>query len=293
MMIRHIGWLLGLGTVVAVAADPRTMIPGFDAGRVGMSGTGEMDLGIADGELSLTRFEAGGFLSNPVTLAEGVYWAPMARYELTNMEFSGWTGPFEDKDLHSLSLSSVLVSMREDSPWLWGGWARAEMATDFEEVDGDDFTFDVAGGIAYRVNEDFTFGLGAALTNLNGDPSFYPGIGFDWVVSEKLRIGAYGPMVAAAYTHDGDWLFTLRFDFAGGVWNVTDNAGDSRALDLTDNRLGLYVSRRLTDKLWLTCGAGVTLGEELTYGTTGGDVWWGVEPDSTWFGVIGLRLKAW
>ena len=289
--------VFGMGTVAAVAmdgfTDPRTAVPGFDAAKLGMSQTGNMELGIGNGEVDIMKYELGTFLSKPIMPADGIYIMPYFEYNMTALEFSGWAGPFQDEDLHSLGLSTYLVSMNEGSPWILGAWARAELATDFQHVGGDDYSFDLAGAVAYRFNESFTFGVGACVTNLNGDENFYPGIGFDWVVNEQLRVGAYGPTVAAAYSLDDNWLFTLRFDFAGGVWNITDNLGDSRNIDLTDNRLGIYASRRLVGDLWLTGGVGVTVGNELEYTTSSGTVLMTTEPDSGVFGAIGLRLKAW
>lgn len=287
----------GMGAAAAMAmdefTDPRTSVPGFDAARVGMSQTGNMELGIGNGEMDIMRWELGTFLGKPIMPADGLYIMPYFEYEMTALEFSGWSGPFQDEDLHSLGLSTYLVSMNEGSPWILGAWARAELATDFQQVGGDDYSFDLAGAVAYRFNEDFTFGVGACVTNLNGDENFYPGIGFDWVVNEQLRVGAYGPVISAAYSYDDNWLFTVRFEFTGGVWNITDNLGDSRNIDLTDNRLGIYASRRLVGDLWLTGGVGVTVGNELEYTTSSGTLLMTSEPDSGVFGAIGLRLKAW
>jgi hypothetical protein len=289
--------LLGMGTAAAAAmdgfSDPRTSVPGFDAARVGMSQTSNMDLGVGNGEMDIMRFELGTFLCKPIMPAEGVYILPYFDYEMTALEFSGWSGPFQDEDLHSLGLSTYLVSMNEGSPWILGGWARAELATDFQDIGGDDYSFDLAAAVAYRFNEYFTLGFGACVTNLNGDENFYPGIGFDWVVNEQLRVGAYGPTISAAYSYDENWLFTMRFDFTGGVWNITDNLGDSRNIDLSDNRLGVYVSRRLVGELWLTGGVGMTIANELDYTTSSGTTLFSTDPETGVFGAIGLRLKAW
>lgn len=281
------------GVTTAFAADPQSMVPGFDASRVLFSQSSDMDLDIGNGSLAVTDFGLRSFLCHPVRPTEGLYILPEAGYRYTNLDFGGQTSPFEDEDLHSLDLSLYVLSMPEGSPWIYGAWARAEMATDFKEITGDDFTFDLAGGVAYRVNESFTFGVGAAVTNLNGDTKFYPGIVFDWIVNEKLRIGAYGPVIAAAYAHNEYWLFTARLDFAGGVWNIEDNNGQSRSVDLSDNRLGLYASRRLTENLWLTCGVGVTIANGLDYMTARGSSFFDTDLDTAAFGLISLRLKAW
>lgn len=276
-----------------LAAPAQSIVPGFDFARVTFSQTGGMDLGSGKGDMDVTSFEARSFLSKPISPAEGLTILPMAEYRLTGLNFDGAPAPFDDAELHSLSLSTFAISMREGSPWIYGGWARAEIASDFQHIDGDDFTFDLAGGAGYRFNEAFTLGFGAAVINLNGDAAVYPGIGFDWIVNDQLRAGLYGPTFAVAYSLDEDWLFTFRGDSGGGVWNVTGDDGESRSIDFSSYRIGLYASRRLTGQLWLTAGGGMTVGNELDYTRTSGREIEGLDPDEGLFGLISLRLKAW
>lgn len=279
----------------SLAASAQNIVPGFDASRVTFSQAGNMDMGTGNGDLDVTRFELRSFLCRPISPIDGLFIMPLAEYRLTALNFDQTpaTYPIGDEDLHSLSLSTFAISMREGSPWIYGGWARAELASDFQEIDGDDFTFDLAGGAGYRFNEKFTLGFGGAAINLNGDNKIYPGIGFDWLATDQLRIGLYGPNLLAAFALDQDWLFTFRGDPAGGLWNVTGDAGESRSIKFSSYRLGVYASRRLTGQLWLTAGGGVTVGNELDYTTPAGREIVGSDPDEGLFGLISLRLKAW
>ena len=165
----------------SLAASAQNIVPGFDASRVTFSQAGNMDMGTGNGDLDVTRFELRSFLCRPISPIDGLFIMPLAEYRLTALNFDQTpaTYPIGDEDLHSLSLSTFAISMREGSPWIYGGWARAELASDFQEIDGDDFTFDLAGGAGYRFNEKFTLGFGGAAINLNGDNKIYPGIGFD------------------------------------------------------------------------------------------------------------------
>ncbi len=279
--------------LAACAASAQSIVPGFDAMRVGFSQTSGMDLGAGNGDLSITNGEIRSVLSRPVSPADGMFLVPFAEYRCTGLDFDGPPAPFDDEDLHSISLSSFFIAMREGSPWLYGAWARAELASDFQHIDGDDFTYDAALGAGYRFSESFTLAFGGAVTNLNGDEQFYPGIGFDWMPADQWRIGLYGPILLAAFTPDEEWLLTFRGDPGGGVWNITDAAGDSRSIDLSSYRLGVYVSRRLAGDFWLTAGTGVVLANELDYTTPHGREIRGLDPDEGWFGMLGLRLKAW
>jgi hypothetical protein len=55
----------------------------------------------------------------------------------------------------------VFLIMAEGSPWLIGGWNRAELGSDFRHIDGDDITFDLAGGVGCRFNKESSLGFGA------------------------------------------------------------------------------------------------------------------------------------
>lgn len=282
-------------TSAPLAAATQFIIPEFDAARAAFSQTGSMDLENAKGDMDVARFEIGSLLSRPISPAEGIYILPLFEYELTSLNFDGTPAafPIHDEDLHSLSLSTYVVSMRKGSPWIFGGWARAELASDFQHINGDDFTFDLAAGAGYRVNDHFTVAIGAALINLNGDDAFIPGINFDWVVSDQFRVGIYGPTFVAAYTPSTQWAFSFRGDPGGGIWNVTGDGGQSRSIDLTSYQLGLYASRHLTGDLWLTAGAGATVGNEIAYTRPNGGKLLELDADEALFGIISLRLKAW
>lgn len=282
-----------LACILSVTAQPA--VPGFDAARVTFGHDGEMDFDDGPGSLSISRFELRSVLSKPISPAEGLTILPFFGYEATALDFDDTTAgfPIGDEDLHSLSLSAFAVSMREGSPWVYGGWAQAELATDFQDVGEDDFTFDLGGGVGYRFNEKFTLGLGAVVLNLNGDSRVYPGISFDWMVNDQVRVGLYGPTLIAAYSLDENWLFSLRGEPGGGVWNIRDDDGQSHSIDLSSYRLGAYASRRLSENLWLTAGAGATVGNDIRLTEPNGDRLSKQEMDAGLFGQIALRMKAW
>lgn len=278
-----------------ISASARFDVPDFDAARAIVSHAGDIDFDGGPGSLEISRFELRSLLSKPLTPADCLTILPVFEYKATSLEFDDVPGgfPIRDEDLHSLNLSAYAFAARDGSPWIGIGWARAEMAGDFQDFGGDDFTFDVAGGIAYRFNEKFTLGFGGAVANLNGDTTFYPGIGFDWIVNDAVRIGLYGPTFIAAYSPDANWEFSFRGDSGGGTWNISDDAGKSRSIDLTSYRFGLFASRRLTGQLWLSAGAGATFGNEIRLTEPDGDKLFEQEMESGLFGQISLRLKAW
>ncbi len=292
MTHRLIVAIFAAGTFIA-EADP--LVPAFDAAGVRFSQTGNIDLDDGPGEFDVTRFEMDGFLSAPIPLADGWVWLPKAAYSLTalNTSDAGGSAPIDHEELHSLSLSAMAFSARDGSPWVSAAWARAELASDFQEIDEDDFTFDLAVGGGYRFSDRFIFGLGAAVINLNGDASVYPGVFCDWQAADHLRVGVYGPDLTVKCTAVEHWEFSVCADPAGGVWNVADETGESRSIDFTSYRVGLYASRHLGGQRWITAGCGIAIGNELDYTEPDGDSHWDRDAGNGFFGSIGLRIAAW
>ena len=277
-----------------VSASAQMVIPGVDASRVNFAYDGEMDFENGGGSLSISQLELTSILAKPFTPVTGVTVIPFIDYSATLLNFDGTGGayPIDDEDLHSLSLSAFAISAPTDSRWFYTGFVRAEMATDFQDVNSDSFTFDIAAGVGYRVNECFSIGLGGAIANLNGNETFYPGINFDWAVNDKIRIGAYGPTVIASYTPCEDWQFSVRGENGGGVWNIADG-GNSRSIDFSSYNVSLNASRRLAGQLWLTAGVGMTLANEIELTQPDGDQLFKQELDSGMFAQVGLRLVSW
>ncbi len=276
---------------VAISTAAAFELPELDVARTSFNYSGDMDFKDKDGSLSLSQFELRTLLSKPIEVVHNVNIVPMFEYKNTNLNFENVGA--NNEELHSLNLSALLFAGRDDSPWMFLGWGRAELATDFQGVSSDDLTYDVAGAAAYRFNKSFILAVGAAVANLNGDSTFYPVIGFDWIINEKFRMGLYGPVFVASYMPCEDWEFSVRGDSVGNIWNIRDDQGRSRSYNLNSYRLGVYAGRRLTGQLWLTAGVGATFGNEIKLTKPDGDEIFDEEMESGFFGQVGLRLKVW
>ena len=276
---------------VAISTAAAFELPELDVARTSFNYSGDMDFRDEDGSMSLTQFELQTLLSKPIEVVENVNIVPMFGYKNTNLNFENVGA--NNEELHSLNLSALLFAGRDDSPWIFVGWGRAELATDFQAISSDDLTYDFAGAAAYRFNKSFILAAGGAMANLNGDSTFYPVIGFDWIINEKTRMGLYGPVFVASYTPCEDWEFSVRGDSIGNIWNISDDQGRSRSYNLYSYRLGIFAGRRLKDQLWLTAGVGATFGNQLKLTTPDGDEIFDEEMESGFFGQLGLRLKVW
>jgi hypothetical protein len=280
---------------IASAQPGQTPVPELAPFRAAASHAGGMDFTRGDGSLDITQAELWAILSRPLSPREGMLILPAFNYEFTSLDFSGSTPGFPagDQDLHSFSLHSFFVQTFVDSPWLALAWTRAEMSTDFEHLTSDAFTFDAAFGVGYRFNDKFTLGAGAVVLNLNCDPSFFPGISFDWAISERLRAGLYGPQLLVRYAHDECWTFSLRGSPGGGDWNIRDADDRSRTIDLSSYRTGIYANRSIGRNLSIEAGIGMTFGNEIELKDPRGGNRVRRNLDTGGYGEIGLQLKSW
>ncbi len=290
-------WIISAVSAAAQLAptDPgQTVIPGFDFTKSSLSHSGGLDFDDGSGSVEISRFDIRSALSQPIVPAEGLILLPLGQYRATFMDFSGTPAgvPLSDNDLHSLSLSLIFLRSCEESPWLLGGWTRAELASDFRHINSDSFTFDFAAGVGYRFSERFILAAGVAALNLNGDSTVLPGIGFDWKPAEGIRLGLYGPNFIASWKPSPDWMLSLRGDTAGDIWTV-ESGGRQRAIDLSSYRVGLYADRRLARDIWLRVGGGITVANELELTTVGGSRIAGDDLDEGWFAEITLRVVQW
>ncbi len=278
------------------AAPAETGFLNVDVSRSFLTYSGGMDFEDIDGSLNVIDFDFISMLSRPITVAGDVMLLPLVQYGLTDLDFDDVDAafPIGDEELHSVSLHLAAVKLNQGSPWFYGGWGRAELASDFQHIDTDDFTFDIAGGVGYRFSDNFTLAAGAAVININGDTWVCPGINFDWIVNEQTRIGLYGPISRISYTPDENWSFSLRGNPGGGVWNITDDKGDSRSIDLSSYQVGAFAGRRLAGKLWLNAGVGITIFNGIEYSDPdGGNKTLDEDMESGMFGQIGLILRSW
>jgi len=286
----------GYATGPVATGSPDINLPDLDVVSGSYTYVDGMDFDNISGGLSMDQFNLLSLLSRPITVAGDVMLVPALGYGYTGLEFDGTSAafPLSDEGLHSVQLHLAAVKLNQGSPWFYGAWTRAEMASDFQHINGDDFTFDIAAGVGHRCSDALTVAVGAAVININGDPWFVPGINFDWKINDTLRAGLYGPIAVFSYTPSEDWSVMLRGRPGGGVWNITDDNGDSKSIDLSSYQVGLFGYRRLTGNVWLSAGAGVTLMNNLTYSDPDGDnKVLNEDMDAGWFAQIGISLRVW
>lgn len=273
----------------------QTLLDDVDAARITASRVEGLGFYGNNGRLDANRYELRALLSPAIRPVEDLVLLPVFSYKLTELEFSGAPGsqPFGDEDLHTLNVKTSIRYTPSSSKLEYGGSVGANLSTDFEHIDGDDFTFDLAANIGYRVQPDLLIGVGVAALNLNGDAVFFPGPVVEYTPCKGFAAGISGPNFKVIYVPNENWQFSFRGDASGGDWNVEGNNGISRTISLDSYRVGAYADRRLTDQLWLSVGAGVAMFNDLEYTTTSGSRLYKKDLDDGFFGSIALRVKTW
>ena len=273
----------------------RDILPPFDFLTATLTQTGDMDIDGNPGDLSVTKAQLTAFLSEPISLTTDLTMIPMFSYGFTELDFSD-TGafPIEDEGLHSASLSAIFVQDFRNTPWFGIGWARAEMATDYQGISGDDFTFDVALGVGYRVNDTFTVGAGFVVTNLNGDEEIIPGINFIWKPCDAFTLALFGPNLLARYDINECWYVSLDGTPGGGNWNISDAAGDSRTIELESYWIGLNTHHRIAGEFWFSAGLGYAFANEIEdKGNHGNGPSFSRDMDGAALAQVAFTLRSW
>lgn len=296
--------LLSAGTTPAATESDAFAPPeglnfftGMNVARAEFMGSFGMEFDNSAAEVDDYAFQLSSFLSKPIDLFAGYSMLPFFQYEANFLRPDGVPLgiPLGDEDLHEIELSLVIYKMETGSPWITGAWINPSLSTDFESVSGDDFFLDLAAAAGYRVSDTLIVGAGVGALNLTGDTAVYPGIGFFWNPSEDLYFTLFGPNFRAGWEVTDSWRLAFEVRPNGGIWNI-DTAGGSRNIDFSSFRVGLGSSHRLTEKLWLSYGGGVTVGNALNItNTDGSDLFKNTldDLDEGYYGFVSLSLKAW
>ncbi|MGJ8632769.1 MAG: DUF6268 family outer membrane beta-barrel protein [Luteolibacter sp.] len=269
--------------------------PGFDILRLDLFQSAGMDFDGTSGELEVSRLNIRSLLSKPIVPFEDLTILPFLSYNLTSLNFDGTPVgfPIQDEDLHSVSVMAIGIKTFKNSNWFAAGFSRVELASDFQGIRGDSITYDIGAGVGYRFSDSFTLGFGVVATDLNGEESIFPGINFDWKVCEKFRVGLYGPTFQASYEVNECWKLSILGQNGGGSWNISDNFGQSRTIDLDSYNIGLYTENKVTGSLWLRAGVGVTFANEIEIRDNNAGSSFSRDLDGSLFAQIGLSLTEW
>lgn len=262
--------------------------------RAQFSFLGGMDIKTAPGDVESYSFDARTSLGRPIRLGEHGLLSVGLSYQATALRIGGTAAgfPLPDADLHLIEFPLIARWQRPGSPWSITAGLSPGIATDFDHLDDDDFHF--GGRLVFDrvINEHFRIGFGAAVIRSLGSDAVLPAVGFEWRPNDDWQVELVGPYFNIWWQPSENWLTRFAAGPGGGFWNVDWN-NLSRDLSLSSYLVGLSVERRLADGVWLTGGAGISLGNSLELKTTGGLTTFKTGLDDGYFASLGLRVAAW
>lgn len=242
-------------------------------------------------ELSLSQWRIQSALSKPLQLTDSIFFIPTLRYEYTDLETFG-LGPagYED-ELHSIEVPLLFVMKQGNSAWSYNLRLNPGIASDFENVNSDDFFIDARVGAEYKYNDRLKLNFGLAYTRLTGEPTILPYAGFQYDLNDQWQFALRGAILQARYKWNEDWLVRFVGEPGGGSWNI-DKYG-SQTLSVQSYRVGVSLEHQLFDDVWVTAGAGFTLANEVEFMSNSGKTIQKEDYETGHYFTIGLRLHDW
>ncbi len=274
--------------------EGKSSIPRFDLLRMRYESDEARGFDRSNMELERMQFAVGGFLGRPINLGSDWKMISFLNYKYTELDFDRMTMgvPFEDQELHEASLNGVVFRQVAGSSWTYGAWGRVRFSSDAQDVNGDDFFYDLGLGAGYRVNDQFFAGLAFVGLEIGRDSLYVPGPVVMWTPSEDFRFGVMGPLLISSWEVSDSWTLALRGAPSGGTWNVDEN-GASHDYDLSSYVIRLHTEHRLRDQLWLSLGVGYIFGGDFEVRDSSGDRLFQDDLEGGLSFSIGLRLRAW
>ena len=281
------------GTTVAPASG-QDFAPAFDALVGSAEFEGRMDFDSSAAELEASRYMLTGFLMRPVDLGNDWKFLPAFEYSFTSLDVNHASAalPLDDEDLQHLGLHAIFYHKPVGSRWIFGGWGRANLASDFQQVNSDDFYFDLAAGAGYQVTDRLLLGAGVAALELGSDGYVLPGPGIYWKPTDEIDVQLIGALFDAIWRPSDEWVLALRAQPFGSTWNIDSN-NQSRQVDLRSYTLRLHAERRLCRDMWLSLGVGFSFANQLELRTPSGQTLFKDDLGSGLSASVGLRVRTW
>ncbi|MEI6654245.1 MAG: DUF6268 family outer membrane beta-barrel protein [Verrucomicrobiota bacterium] len=291
-------WLVFLLASLAARGGPvdggKEFVPAFDT----LVASAEFESGLgfdhSPAQLDVACYSLESFLARPISLGGDWKFLPALEYSMTSLNFSHTPAgfPLTDEDLHQIGLHAIFYHKQAGSPWIYGGWGRINLASDFQQINGNDFYFDLAAGAGYMVNDRLMIGAGVAALQLGNDGYVLPGPAFYWKPSDEIAVNLIGALFNALWRPSADWVLAVRGRPAGSSWNIDSN-NLSRQVDLRSYAVRLHAERRLCADLWLSLGVGYSFANQLELRTPSAHTLFKEDLSGGLSTSIGLRLRTW
>lgn len=225
-----------------------------------------------------------------------LHFMPLFGYKATQMRLTDTLSnyPFKDENLHALSLSGVLFYGNETDPLIFGAFGSVNLTSDFDHITEQDFNYHTGFGAGFQFSRSLVLGAGITVLDINRDPYVMAGPFLIWSIDDSKSFSIMGPNLDADWKISPSWHVSVKGELNSGTWNIETAQSNSRVIDLSGYRIGLFSEYNISGNLWLSTGIGTTLATNLELKSAkGDDVLLSQDVDSGLFTQIGLTLKSW
>lgn len=138
--------------------------------------------------------------------------------------------------------------------------------TDMEKIDGNDIF--INGGVIFvkQHNPQFSYGIGAMLTNSFGPPMVLPALLLQWKTGGRFKVDINFPeklAVSSSLSKNDD--LALAFRFGGGAYDVEKSPENKRLMGYQELTLGLENTFHISPKIDFNLSAGTALLSAVTF----------------------------
>ncbi len=195
-------------------------------------------------------------------------------------------------DLHSLELQFSLRHFPgTDTGWMGLLIASPGLATDFEDIGSDDFSFRLIGVAGYQFSPRFTLALAGYFAQSIGEQTALPGFGVIWRPSDDWMVQLTPPFAAIGWQATDTLSFSVSGFPSGGSWDISEEPSPVADIDISGWRVGIGSEYRLTDNWRINVIVGVNLfgnielrdSEEIVLNET--------DLDEAMFGMLGVSYR--
>ena len=213
------------------------------------------DLDAAGPAADITTHNLSARMGYPAINAENIRVIPGIDFAWDHFRFNGF--PVDDLDTYNVGLGVTMIYSGFENRKIITRLAPG-ISSDFKTITDDDFRlFGMILGVQ-KLSETFSIGLGVIYNQDFGDPRIYPGLGFNWQISEALELDINMPRPRILYTPNDRMRMALHAAPAGDSWSI-GHEGEDLELTLENIRIGGEVERKVAEHFWLSLDIGVNV----------------------------------
>lgn len=201
----------------------------------------------------------------PVLLRERIKLFVGLNAERTELDFEDTPG-INDLRLYRLGLPVVtLLQLSED--WSLRLITSPLIASDFKQVDRDDFGMFAVAAVGYRATERLKLQVGVVALTGFGRSLIVPSFGLTWDLDESWRLRLQAPSPAIIWAPTEDLSISAEMAFLPGSANIRrdDLAGRDTSfyVDRDGFLFGVSADVHVAGPLWVRGGVGWAVGQRL------------------------------